>query len=334
MIDTFDPEHDNQIAQLLKLAGRRPLPDSKRMQQARDAARTEWRRTVVSRRRRRRISLFSVAAGAAATVAAAALLWFGGTRPVIEAPAVASAQRLIGVIHVVDASDRVVDRSLTTGGRLRAGDRVELSAASRAAFALDTATSVRLAGDTRVRFAAADRLALERGTLYLDARPAAAAAVAVVIETPFGRVRHVGTQFELRLDATSLDVRVREGQAVVDRAGERFTTAVGEALRIRGDGTTERRSIETSGPDWDWITTIAPPFTLEGATVPALLEWVSREQGWQWAFEDAAARRLAERAVLHGSIEGLTPEEALAAALPVAGLTARRQGTRLIVAAR
>ena len=246
----------------------------------------------------------------------------------------ASAQRLIGVIHVVDASDRVVDRSLTTGGRLRAGDRVELSAASRAAFALDTATSVRLAGDTRVRFAAADRLALERGTLYLDARPAAATSVAVVIETPFGRVRHVGTQFELRLDATSLDVRVREGQAVVDRAGERFTTTVGEALRIRGDGTTERRSIETSGPDWDWITTIAPPFTLEGATVPALLEWVSREQGWQWAFEDAAARRLAERAVLHGSIEGLTPEEALAAALPVAGLTARRQGTRLIVAAR
>jgi transmembrane sensor len=333
VIDTFDPEHDNQIAQLLKLAGRRPMPDSKRMQQACDAARTEWRRTVVGRRRRR-ISLFSVAAGAAAAVAAAALLWFGGPRPIIEAPTVASAQRLTGVIHVVDASDRVVDRSLTTGGRLRAGDRVELSAASRAAFALDNPTSVRLAGDTRVRFAAADRLVLERGTLYLDARPAAATSVAVVIETPFGRVRHVGTQFELRLDAASLDVRVREGQAVVDRDGGHFTTTVGEALRIRGDGTTERRSIETSGQDWDWITTIAPPFTLEGATVPALLEWVSREQGWQWAFEDAAARRLAERAVLHGSIEGLTPEEALAAALPVAGLTARRQGARLIVAAR
>ena len=214
------------------------------------------------------------------------------------------------------------------------GDRVELSAASRAAFALGTATSVRLAGDTRVRFAAADRLVLERGTLYLDARPAVTAAAGVVIETPFGHVRHVGTQFELRLEAASLDVRVREGQAVVDRGGERFTTAVGEALRILGDGTTERRSIETSGPDWDWIATIAPPFTLEGATVPALLEWVSREQGWQWAYANEAARRLAERAVLHGSIEGLTPEEALAAALPVAGLTARRQGTRLVVAAR
>ena len=65
-----------------------------------------------------------------------------------------------------------------------------------------------------------------------------------------------------------------------------------------------------------------------------VVQWVSREQGWQWAYADEQTKRLAERAVLHGSMEGLSPEEALAAALPVAGLTARRQGTRLIVAAR
>ena len=77
---------------------------------------------------------------------------------------------------------------------------------------------------------------------------------------------------------------------------------------------------------------MAAPFALEGATVPAFLNWVSREQGWRWEYASPAARRLAERAVLHGSIDGLTPEDALLAVLPASGLTASRQGDRLIVA--
>ena len=39
-------------------------------------------------------------------------------------------------------------------------------------------------------------------------------AVAVVVDTPFGTVSHVGTQFELRLQPDSLNVRVREGEVV------------------------------------------------------------------------------------------------------------------------
>jgi hypothetical protein len=38
-----------------------------------------------------------------------------------------------------------------------------------------------------------------------------------------------------------------------------------------------------------------------------------------------------EQIVLHGSIDGLTPEEALGAVLPTCGLTFRLEGERLIV---
>jgi hypothetical protein len=72
---------------------------------------------------------------------------------------------------------------------------------------------------------------------------------------------------------------------------------------------------------------------LEGATVQTFLDWISREQGWDWEIADSTLRARAGRVVLHGSIEGLTPEEALAAVLPAAGLTYRREGARLVIEA-
>jgi ferric-dicitrate binding protein FerR (iron transport regulator) len=146
-------------------------------------------------------------------------------------------------------------------------------------------------------------------------------------------VSHVGTQFEVRSDPNGLDVRVREGEVSVETPAGRLTTRAGEALLIDRDRRAERRTIATSGPEWAWVTTMAQPFALEGATVPAFLAWVSREQGWRWEYADGAARRIAERAVLHGTIDALSPEEAVRAVLPALGLTSRRDGDRLIVSA-
>lgn len=92
-----------------------------------------------------------------------------------------------------------------------------------------------------------------------------------------------------------------------------------------------RATIPTSGPDWQWVTDLAEPFQLEGARVPAFLHWVSREQGWRWQPEDPRMLDRLEQIVLHGSIDALTPEEALSAVLPTCGLTFRLEGERLIV---
>jgi hypothetical protein len=238
-------------------------------------------------------------------------------------------QRAIGDVRVMSAAGP--QGHAGTIQRLRAGDRVEVEEAGRAAFELFDGTSIRLAGGTSVLFESANRLELARGILYLDSNPARQAG-SIAVDTSFGRVSHVGTQFELRMQQHSLSVRVREGSVVVETPHERLTSKAGEALLITRDRRAERSTMPTSGPEWDWLATIARPFTLEGATVPAFLQWVSREQGWRWEYADAATRRQADGAVLHGSIDGLTPEQALAAVLPASGLTSTRKGDLLIVA--
>jgi hypothetical protein len=179
---------------------------------------------------------------------------------------------------------------------------------------------------------------LERGAVYVDSggvdsggEPSAAVSKALEIKTPFGSVRHVGTQFEVRLQESLLRVRVREGTVAVERASTRWTSQAGEALMLSRSGPPAREMIPTFGPDWNWVTDLAEPFHLEGARVPAFLQWVSREQGWRWQLEDPRMLDHIEQIVLHGSIDGLTPEEALSAVLPTCGLTFRLEGERLIV---
>ena len=331
MTSTFEPQGDNQIADLLKLAGRRPSPGAERMQQARDAARLEWRRSLAVRGRRRMV-MTGAAAASVALLAASGWLWTMRSPKIVERPEIATVQVAVGAVRITDADGRPVAAVDGAMRRLRAGDRVEVADRGRAAFQLGEGTSIRLAGGTAVVFVSIGRLQLAQGGVYVDADPVRRAG-SVTVETPFATVSHVGTQFELRSDPGSLDVRVREGEVSVDLPAGRLTTHAGEALLIDREHRVERRTIATSGPDWAWVTTMAQPFVLEGATVPAFLAWASREQGWRWEYADGAARRIAERAVLHGTIDGLSPEEAVRAVLPALGLASRWGGDRLVVSA-
>jgi hypothetical protein len=61
----------------------------------------------------------------------------------------------------------------------------------------------------------------------------------------------------------------------------------------------------------------APPFTIENANLAQFLDWVSRETGLRWHL--ATPGDDPEKVILHGSIEGLTAEEALSVVLPGSG---------------
>ena len=330
MTNAFDQDRDNQIARLLKLAGRRPAPGPDCLLRARDAARAEWRQVLQVRARQRLLKAI-VAAAIIGVAGGAAWMWAHRAAPV-DRSEIATLQRVIGTVRVSEGAVQGPATMARTNGRIRAGDRLETDERGGAAVQCFGGPSIRLHAGTAVRFESSSRLHLDRGTIYVDSGPQQARNSLVVV-TGFGNVRHLGTQFEVVLQAGSLDVRVREGEVSIESGNGRLTAAAGEALLVRADRPVERRRIATSGPGWAWVRTMAPPFTLEGSTVPAFLEWVSREEGLRWEYADAAARRVADRAVLHGSIEGLTPAEALLAVLPAAGLTSTRDGDRLIIRA-
>jgi ferric-dicitrate binding protein FerR (iron transport regulator) len=321
----------DQIGQLLKLAGRRQMPDPTDMRHARDAARAEWT-LVVRRRTWRGRWRMGIGALAAALCALAAWISFRTPATLAPLPEVAIFQRIAGTVVMTGAG---LGRQTVSGSGvpITQGARIEIGDTGGAALVLTGGAIVRLDRATAVGVEDASHLTLERGAAYVDSGRAPGSASPLRIETPFGTVRHVGTRFEVRLAGASMRVRVRDGLVAVERDGTGWQTGAGEALVLTSAGAPGRQRIATSGPEWSWVDRLSAPFVLEGATVTAFLDWVSREEGSTWEIADAPLRARANRIVLHGSIDGLTPEEALAAVLPASGLTHRRDGARLLISA-
>ncbi|HVS03266.1 MAG TPA: FecR family protein [Thermoanaerobaculia bacterium] len=312
------------LARLVRLAGPRPPVPPDRAARVEAAVRDSWRQTVRAGRRRRALGWASgLAAAAALVLAAGAALWSPAPA---EQPVVARLERVSG--SVLGATERGAGEPLGVGQRVAAGTVVDTGAASRAAFRLVGGPSLRLDAGTRLRFTGIGELALESGAVYVDAvddlRP-------VVVQTPLGEVRDVGTQFEVRLRADRLVVRVREGEVRLTAGGAGFSAEAGEGLQLAPDGTLARHAVSPHGPAWAWVEQIAPPFELEGKTLAEFLLWASRETGRRVRFAEGRLTDFAPEVVLHGSVAELAPEQALLAVLPTCGLAHRIDGGDLLI---
>jgi FecR protein len=201
----------------------------------------------------------------------------------------------------------------------------------RALLTFASGHSVRVDRDSRIVLETATRLALERGRIYVDSGKDMPGGEGLQIGTASGVVHEVGTRFEVAATGGIVSVRVRDGAVRIDSAHISIDVTAAEGVRLGAAGMTERKPILLSGPEWSWLETIAPPFTIEGAPLGAFLKWVSGEQGWDWRYRDAAATRHAASVILHGTVEGLTPAEALEAVLATCGMAAQLRGTTLIV---
>jgi ferric-dicitrate binding protein FerR (iron transport regulator) len=226
-------------------------------------------------------------------------------------------------------------RDVGAGQALLEGQALETGTGGRGALVLPGGVSARIDHDSRLVLAAANRLVLERGTLYVDSGddPARDAPLAVV--TPSGTVRHVGTQYEVRLLDDAVQVSVRDG-AVEWRStgGDVERSSSGERLTISSDGRVERASIPTYGPAWDWTQEVTPSIDIEGLPLAQFLEWAARETGLEIAYASPEAEAEASGIVVHGSIAGLTPAQALDAVLATTSVHATVLGGELVVDSR
>ncbi|HKZ75014.1 MAG TPA: FecR family protein [Steroidobacteraceae bacterium] len=301
------------LARLVRAAGPRAVPDPSRAARARDAVHAEWRGVLAQRRTQRWRWL--TAATVAATASGLGLLATLRPGPPV---AVASISRVSGDV------ERRAERgqpgtALAEDAALYAGDEIETAPGGRALVRWAHWAMLRIDGGSVARVESEDHIRLVRGALYLET--AGTSGAGLVVSTPFGHVRHVGTRFEVRVGRDGVRVRVRDGIAIF--AGNTFAPVVIEAgrqLSVAGGKALLEEGPVASDPQWGWTQTIAPRFAIEGRSLLDTLEWLAHEAGLRVIYASPAVRDKTRGVVLHGSIEGLDLHQALTAVLSGSGV--------------
>jgi ferric-dicitrate binding protein FerR (iron transport regulator) len=328
---------EDEVARLVRLADTSdaiaPL-DEDRLARVRTAVHGAWREEYAARQaqtRRRWLLVVAVPLAATAAGAIAFAIW---------GPIRTPAPVLVARIDQVTGSPS----PYTAGGALMSGSTITTSA-STLAMTLTSGVRLRLDASSTARVDSATDVALERGAVYVDsagAPPTERGAFPISIHTPAGPVRDIGTQFEVRLAGAGIRIRVRDGQVRVTYAnGVDARAGAGEELFSRPDGSDrslDRRPIAVTGSEWAWVERAAPLFSVEGKTLGAFLDWVSREGAWTVTFANSRLSEAARATVLHGRpdlLKGLTTAEALDVVLPTCGLRHRidvNGGQRVVIA--
>lgn len=228
---------------------------------------------------------------------------------------VGMAERRSGFLHVehLEAGD-----VLKSGGILQTRGPVLVT--------LVDGGTLRVAADTVLALTGPTRGALRRGQIYVDLPPGTHSKAPFQIETRAGTVEHVGTQFEVISNDRLVRVRVREGRVELKGASNDVAAGAGTELTALNDGTITQGTVPTYGHDWLWVAALAPDYEIEGKPLLGFLEWVSREAGRPVQFSDEHARAVAERTILHGSVRGRDPLDALGSVLATTSLTYEIRG--------
>lgn len=315
--DSQPSDSEEDVAMLFRIAGTAPeLPDHE-VAPIRAAAWQAWQRRRQQQRRRRLVAGFAAAASVALVMAGVGWLRGGAITP---PGVVATLAHTTGAVTIQLPEGAV-------GDGLVPGALVRTASGAAVALRLGDGTSVRLAGSSQLEIAAARRLRLVGGAAYIDT--GVGPSQAVTLETAYGTVVDVGTQFEVRLlEDPGLRVRVREGEVRIEGTSQAHRVTAGQQLVLRGSET-ERSRIAADDPSWGWASDAAPPLDVAGRRVPELYDWASRELGTQW--QSPRPRAELEKIIIHGTIEGLTPGEAMEQVATSSGLSLRREGSVVIV---
>ena len=297
-------DEEDMTAQVLRMAGTRAAPSADQTLRVQEAVRKEWR--AARRRRLMRRSIVSVAIGlgaAAALLLAVRMRTIGGTSS-SSGQVLAVAERAQGSPQLISLRNGQEEaRPMSADMSVHMGEAVDTGSSSRVALRALDGSSVRIDRGSRVRFLAPAIIDVRSGAVY--------------VATALGSVG-----FEVRVSTSALRLRVRSG-AVELRRGEAVTPASGGTEATATADGVALRQVEPYGDDWAWTSDVAPPFAIEGQPLSTFLAHLVSEQGWRLTYGDPQLAETARRIVLHGSIEGLKPEEALEATLATSGLRYR-----------
>lgn len=341
MKDRYEKGHETeaeeqQIADLLRLAGRRPDIDPaisarvyERVLRTWEETRPEpaagrvygsvlktWRRRTAWSRHRR----WLVPAGLAAS---AALAFF-----IILQPAPPPSAAVGTVSKLVAGTD---DALPGIGATVHAGDTIDTGPGVRLSLALLGGESLRIDENTHLTLTARDEIALESGRIYADTGEFVYRSGGLTIETELGSVADIGTQFAVAFRGDTLDVAVREGRVDVSQAADEHIAIAGERLLLDAGGDARRQTVAPNAAFWNWAAALAPSFDIENRSLLDFLKWVSRESGMEIVFASEELRMSAMRTDLHGSVAGFEPLEALDSVIVTTNFSYRLDDHRIVI---
>jgi ferric-dicitrate binding protein FerR (iron transport regulator) len=312
---------------LLRIAGARGAASGERFARVNGRVHAHWEAGVRRRHVRRKAAI------AAGLLAAAATLVFL-VRVSDDRALAPTGGKVAWVARISGAAGEVLRRDaggavgpLAVDDAVLAGESLETGNAGRLALRFADGTSLRLDLASRVRLIAAGTIELSSGAVYLDTGSTAAR---FEIRTPVGTARDVGTQFEVRLLAAQLRVRVRTGAVEVSDRGRRATAHAGTEILFSATQA-ESRPLPAYGSEWDWIAELSPAIDIEGLPLSTYLDGLARERGWTVEYVDSSLAREAAAIILHGSVAGLTSTEALDVVIGTSGLAYRLDDGRLVI---
>lgn len=314
--------NDDPLAKLIAQAGPRTQAPAEMEADVRAAVYEAWQQGLRREHRRRWIGWLSAAALAAIAVGVGLRMTLFAPSPV---PAlIASLAHAEGEVRV----NRQIENDQLLQTPLYSGDEVLTGADGGARLDLSNAASIRLASQTRVHWLAANELELLDGAIYVDSGPQHAA---LSIKTNHGVVSHLGTRYQVRIDAQTLSVGVRDGAVEVSTPQGKAGAQTRQQLKIDAQGRITRSPLAPYGDDWAWVDALAPRFAIDNRSVAEFLEWAAGETGHQLEYRGAEIQAAAAQTRLSGDSKSFTPAQALAAVLPTTDFTVRYESDRMIV---
>lgn len=308
------PDSNDPVGLLLRRAGHRPRPPAGSEAEIRHVVHAAWQAKMAERGaerfRRRRQQTWYLAAAAVLGLLVGGLAWRQAM-----APAGPSA---VVVASVETWFPAVADGDAEGGASLVAGDEITTAEDQRVALRLAGGASVRVDHGSRLVLGDKGRIELRQGALYIDSEGSRG----LEIHSPWGVARNLGTQFEVRLHDDGLRLGVRQGRVALDIDGTTHEAPAGMALEVTAAGV-ETSELAAQDESWDWVLAAAPSFEIEGRTLSEALAWIGRETGWEIRWQDAELEREAGPTRLHGTLDGLRPDQAHQLVVPSAGLEAR-----------
>jgi len=296
---THHPE--DSVERLVRLAGERDLPSPEATRRARTASERAWRKMLtrstphaVPRR------FMGLGLGLALAAGMAAAWWFN--RPVAESVLPLGVGRVIAMQGA--AVGRAMDKEWPLAPNQAIATGTTLVTQGRLALSFETASSLRMDRDTRLRIDARDHVTLLAGSLYVDSGGLNVNS-SLRIATPAGEIGHIGTQFQVFVDDSLTRVQVREGRVSVTTRDATQSLASGDALEVRGTRREITHGWPTFGATWAWAAGVAAMLEIENRPLGEFLAWLAREQGWQLRYSTDELQEQVAQIRLHGTLDGM-----------------------------